>query len=117
MYRATYRSAVASIAMLPWIAAFATQKPVPKTPASVKLWVDSSSSNACEQATPASGDWMIHNNEGRDVLVTLHRTMTKDGVTKEDQIRDTLGPRESRELGCETSEDGQQTLAVVNAKF
>ena len=47
MHRAMYRSAVASIAMLPWIAAFATQKPVPKTPASVKLWVDSSSSNAC----------------------------------------------------------------------
>ena len=117
MYRAMYRSAVASIAMLPLIAAFAAQKPVPKTPASVKLWVDSSSSNACEQATPASGDWMIRNNEGRDVLVTVHRTMTKDGVTKEDQIRDTLGPRESRELGCEISEDGHQTLTLVNAKF
>ena len=31
MHRAMYRSAVASIAMLPWIAAFAAQKPVPKT--------------------------------------------------------------------------------------
>ncbi|HXP09078.1 MAG TPA: hypothetical protein VN828_11310, partial [Acidobacteriaceae bacterium] len=81
MSRAMYRSGVASIAMLPLIAAFAAQKPVPKTPASVKLWVDSGSFNACEQATPASGDWMILNNEGRDVLVTLHRTMTKEGVT------------------------------------
>jgi hypothetical protein len=117
MYRAMHRSAVACIVMLPWIAAFATQKPVPKTPASVKLWVDSSSSNACEQASPASGTWMIRNDEGRDVLVTVHRMTTKDGVTKEDQIRDTLGPRESRELGCEISEDGRQTLTIVNAKF
>jgi hypothetical protein len=112
-----YRSAAAYLAMLPLIAAFAAQKPVPKTPASVKLWVDSSSSNACEQTSPASGDWMIHNNEGRDVLVTVHRTTTKDGVTKEDEIRDTLGPRESRELGCEISEDGHQTLALVRAIF
>jgi hypothetical protein len=60
---------------------------------------------------------MIRNNEGRNVLVTLHRTTTKDGVTKEDQMRDTLGPRESRELGCEVSEDGQQTLTLVKAIF
>ena len=68
-------------------------------------------------ASPASGTWMIRNDEGRDVLVTVHRMTTKDGVTKEDQIRDTLGPRESRELGCEISEDGRQTLTIVNAKF
>jgi hypothetical protein len=60
---------------------------------------------------------MIRNNEGRNVLVTLHRATTKDGATKEDQMRDTLGPRESRELGCEVSEDGQQTLTLVRAIF
>jgi hypothetical protein len=114
---AMYRSIAACIALLPAIAAHSAQKPSPQTSASVKLWVDTSSGNSCEQSTPASGDWMIRNNEGRNVLVTLHRTTTKDGATKEDQMRDTLGPRESRELGCEISEDGQQTLTLVKAIF
>jgi hypothetical protein len=119
-----YRSIVAALALLP---AMAAQNPSPKTSspktsppkaaASVKLWVDSSAANPCEQATPPSGDWMIRNNEGRDVLVTMRRTTTKDGVSKEDETRDTLGPRESRELGCEISEDGHQTLTVVRAIF
>lgn len=112
-----YRSIAAGIALLPAIAAFSAQKPSPQTSASVKLWVDTSSGNPCEQSTPASGDWIIRNNEGRHVLATVHRTTTKDGVTKEDEIRDTLGPRESRELGCEISEDGRQTLTVVKAIF
>jgi hypothetical protein len=114
---AMYRSMAACIALLPAIAAYSTQKPSPQTSASVKLWVDASPGSSCEQSTPASGDWMIHNNEARNVLVTMHRTTTKDGVTKEDQMRDTLGPRESRELGCEISEDGQQTLTLVKAIF
>jgi hypothetical protein len=112
-----YRSIAACIALLPAIAAYSAQKPSPQTSASVKLWVDTSSGNSCEQSTPASGDWMIRNNEARNVLVTVHRATTKDGVTKEDQMRDTLGPRESRELGCELSDDGQQTLTVVKAIF
>lgn len=112
-----YRSIAAGIALLWTGAAFPAQKPQPQTAASVKLWVDTSSGNACEQSTPASGDWMIRNNENRHVLVTVHRTTTKEGVTKEDQVRDTLGPRESRELGCEISEDGQQTLTLVKAIF
>jgi hypothetical protein len=113
-----YRSIAAGIALLlPAIAAFPGQKPSPQATASVKLWVDASSGNSCEQFTPASGDWMIRNNEDRHVLVTVHRTTVKDGATKEDEMRDTLGPRESRELGCEISEDGQQTLHVVEAKF
>ena len=112
-----YRSIAAGIVLLPAIAAFPGQKTPPPTNASVKLWVDTSSGNPCEQSTPASGDWMIHNNEGRNVLVTVHRTTTKEGATKEDQVRDTLGPRESRELGCETSEDGHQTLTLVRAIF
>jgi hypothetical protein len=122
MYRAIYRSVAACLAVLPSIGAFSGQKsssksPVRKTPASVKLWVDSNSENSCEQVTPASGGWMIRNNEGRNVLVTIHRATTKDGVAKEDEMRDTLGPRESRELGCEISEDGQQTLTLVRATF
>jgi hypothetical protein len=113
-----YRSVLAGIALLPAIAAFPGKKPPPpNTPASVKLWVDTTSGNGCEKATPSSGDWMIRNNEGRNVLVTIHRTMAKDGVTKEDEMRDTLGPRESRELGCEISEDGHQTLTVVRAVY
>jgi hypothetical protein len=114
---AMYRSIAAGILLLPAIAAFPAQKPPPQTSASVKLWVDASPGNSCEQATPASGDWMIRNNEARNVLVTVHRTTTKDGVTKEDQMRDTLGPRESRELGCEISDDGQQRLTLVKAIF
>jgi hypothetical protein len=113
-----YRSILAGIALLPAIAAFPAQKPPPpKTPASVKLWVDSTSGNACEQAIPASGDWMIRNNESRNVLVTIHRATAKDGVSKEDEMRDTLGPRESRELGCAISGDGHQTLTLVGAIF
>jgi hypothetical protein len=117
-----YRSIAAALALLSAMVAFAAHNPSPKTappktPASVKLWVDSTAANACEQATPASGDWMIRNNEGRDVLVTMHRTTTKDGVSKEDETRDTLGPRESRELGCEISENGHQTLTIVRATF
>jgi hypothetical protein len=113
-----YRSIVAGIALLlPAIVAFPAQKSPPQTSASVKLWVDTTSGNSCEQSTPASGDWMIRNNEARNVLVTVHRTTTKEGVIKEDQVRDTLGPRESRELGCEISEDGQQTLILVKAIY
>ena len=117
-----YRSIAAALALLSAMAGFAARNPSaktapPKTPASVKLWVDSGAANSCEQATPASGDWMIRNNEGRDVLVTMHRTTTKDGVSKEDETRDTLGPRESRELGCEISENGHQTLTLVRAIF
>jgi hypothetical protein len=122
MHRARRRSVAAAIALLPAIAAYPSQKPsskaaAPRAIASVKLWMDSSSDNACEHATPASGVWMIRNNEGRNVLVTLHRTTTKDGVTKEDEMRDTLGPRESRELGCEISDDGHQTLTLLRAIF
>jgi hypothetical protein len=111
------RSIAAGIALLPAMAAFPAQKLPPKTPASVKLWVDTASANGCEQTTPASGDWMIRNNESRNVLVTLHRTTIKDGVTKEDEMHDTLGAQESRELGCEISEDGHQTLTLVRAIF
>ena len=100
------------------IAAFPAKKPPPpSTPASVKLWVDTTSGNACEHTKPASGEWMVHNNEGRNVLVTIQRTTAKDGVTKEDQTHDTLGPRESRELGCEISDDGHQTLTLVRAVY
>jgi hypothetical protein len=113
-----YRSIAAGIALLmPAIPAFPVQKPSPKKEASVKLWVDTSSDNPCEQSTPASGGWMIRNNEGRNVLVTLHRTMTKGDATKEDQLHETIGPQESRELGCETSDDGHQTLTLVKAIF
>ena len=113
-----YRRIAVGIALLPaTIAAFSAQKPQPQTAASVKLWVDTTSGSPCEQSTPASGDWMIRNNEDRNVLVTVHRILTKGGATKEDQMRDTLGPRESRELGCELSEDGHQTLTVVRAIF
>jgi hypothetical protein len=113
-----YRCIAVGIALMPTIAAFpATQKSPPQTAASVKLWVDTGSGSPCEQSNPASGDWMIRNNEDRNVLVTVHRILTKGGATREDQMRDTLGPRESRELGCEISEDGRQTLTVVRAIF
>jgi hypothetical protein len=112
-----YRSIAMGIALLPAIAAFPAQKPTPQTPASARLWLDTSVGSPCEQSTPASGDWMIRNNEGRNVLVTVHRATTKGGATREDQIHDTLGPRESRELGCEISEDGRQTLTLVKAIF
>jgi hypothetical protein len=112
-----YRSIAAGIALLPAIAAFPAKKPVPKTPASVRLWLDTTPGNPCEHAAPASGDWMIRNNEGRNVLVTVHRTVAKEGATKEDEMRDTLGPREQREMGCETSDDGHQTLRLVRAIY
>jgi hypothetical protein len=113
-----YRSIAAGITLLLLaIGAFPSQKPSPKTNASVKLWVDTSPDNPCEQSTPASGGWIIRNNEGRNVLVTLHRTTSKDGTTKEDQIHDTIGPLESRQLGCEISDDGHQTLTLVRAIF
>jgi hypothetical protein len=120
-----YRCIVAGIALLTAIAAFPAQKPkidapkttAAKTNASVKLWVDTASDNPCEQSTPASGGWMIRNNEGRNVLVTLHRTTTKGDETKEDQVHETIGPQESRELGCEISDDGHQTLTLVKAIF
>jgi hypothetical protein len=113
-----YRCIAVGLAFMPAIAALpAAKKPPPQTAAAVKLWVDSSSGIPCEQSNPASGDWMIRNNEDRNVLVTVHRTLTKGGATKEDQMRDTLGPRESRELGCEISEDGHQTLTLVRAIF
>src|ERR1700733_15301532 len=115
---AMYRSIPAGMALLlPAIAAFPGQKPAPKKesakPASVKLWLDTGATNPCEQSTPPSGDWMIRNNEGRNVLGALHRTTREGGGTKEDQMRDRLGPGEARERGCETSDDGHQTLTLV----
>jgi hypothetical protein len=117
-----YRCIAAGIALLTAIPAFPAQKPSsktdpPKTNASVRLWVDTASDNPCEQSTPASGGWMIRNNEGRNVLVTLHRTTTKGDETKEDQVHETIGPQESRQLGCEISDDGHQTLTLVKAIF
>ena len=112
-----YRRIAVGIALLPAITVFAAQKPPPQRTASVKLWVDTSSGSPCEQSTPASGDWMIRNNEDRNVLVTVHRILTKDGATTEDQMRDTLGPRESRELGCEISQNGHQRLTLLRAIF
>jgi hypothetical protein len=117
-----YRCIAACFVLLPVVAAVSAQKPssrtdTPKTNASVKLWVDTSPDDPCEHSTPASGGWTIRNNEGRDVLVTVHRTFTEGGATKEDDVRDTLGPRESRDLGCEISEQGHQTLTVVRATF
>lgn len=112
-----YRSIAAGIVLLAAMAAFPTQKPPVRTAASVKLWLDTTSASPCEQATPASGAWMIRNNEERDVVVTVHRAMTRSGVTKEDQVRDTLGPGESRDLGCEISEEGRQTLTLVKAVY
>jgi hypothetical protein len=117
-----YRCIAAGVALLTAIAAFPAQKPAsktdpPKTNASVRLWVDTASDNPCEQSTPASGGWMIRNNEGRNVLVTLHRTTTKGDETKEDQVHETIGPQESRQLGCEISDDGHQMLTLVKAIF
>lgn len=112
-----YRSIAAGIVLLAPMAAFPTQKPPTRTAASVKLWLDTTSASPCEQATPRSGAWMIRNNEERDVVVTVHRAMTRSGVTKEDQVRDTLGPGESRDLGCEISEEGRQTLTLVKAVY
>jgi hypothetical protein len=112
-----YRSIAAGIMLLPALAAFPAQKPPTTTNASVKLWLDSSSGASCEQVTPASGGWMIRNNEERNVRVTVHRTMTRSGVTKQDDMRDTLGPGESRDLGCEISDDGHQTLTLVKAIY
>jgi hypothetical protein len=103
--------------LLPMIGALSTDKPIARANASVQLWVDTSSDNSCEQSSPASGDWLIRNNEGRNVLVTVHHVTTKDGLTTEGETRDTLGPRETRELGCETSEDGHQAMRLVKATF
>ncbi len=89
----------------------------PPNDASVKLWVDTAPDNPCEQASPASGGWLIRNNEGRNVHIVMHRTTIKAGATTEDQMQDTLGPREIREMGCEASEDGRQMLTVVKATF
>jgi hypothetical protein len=112
-----YRCIAISMVLLPAIAGFAAQKPRPQRNASVKLWLDTASGNPCEQATPASGEWMIRNNEERNVRVIVHRAVMHDGVTKEDEMRDVLGPGESRALGCETSEEGHQTLTLVKALY
>ncbi len=113
-----YRSIAAGMMLLlPALVAFPTQKPPTRTNASVKLWLDSSSGASCEQATPASGGWMIRNNEERNVRVTVHRTMMRSGVMTQDDMRDTLGPGESRDLGCEISDEGHQTLTLVRAIY
>lgn len=111
------RCVALALVLLPAVTALAAQKPAPHRDASVKLWLDTGAGNACEQSTPASGDWMIRNNEERNVLVTVHRTATKAGESKEDEMRDTLGPREARDLGCEISDDARQNLTLVRAIF
>lgn len=112
-----YLRILACLMLLPAVVALPAQKPAAHTNASVKLWLDTAATNACEQSTPASGGWVIHNNEGRDVLVTIRRRTTKAGVSREDVVRDTLEPRESRDLGCETTEEVHQTLTLVRAIY
>jgi hypothetical protein len=113
-----YRCIAAGVVLLPAIASFSAQKsPRPERNASVKLWLDATSGNPCERSTPASGGWMVRNNEDRNVRVTVHRTVTQAGVTKEDDMRDILGPGESRDLGCEISETGHQVLTLVKAVY
>jgi hypothetical protein len=112
-----FRCVAAGMVLVPALMAFSGQKAPTRTNASVKLWLDTGSGSPCERAEPASGGWMIRNNEGRNVRVTVHRTLTRSGVAKEDEMRDTLGPGESRDLGCEVSEDGQQTLTLVKAVY
>ena len=113
-----YRYIAAGILLMPGTVAFAGQKsPPPERNASVKLWLDTTAGNPCEQATPASGGWVVRNNEARNVLVKVHRAVTRAGVTKEDDVRDTLGPKESRDLGCEVLEDGRQTMTLVRAIY
>ena len=107
----------AGLALAPVIGASPAQKPRVVTNASVKLWLDTAAGNACEQSRPASGDWTIRNNEDRNVRVTIRRTVTKDGTSREDEMRDTLGPRESRELGCETTDNSHQSLTLVRAIY
>jgi hypothetical protein len=43
--------------------------------------------------------------------------MTREERTREDDVRDTLGPRESRDLGCEVSEDGRQAMTLLKAVY
>ena len=103
--------------LLPALLAVPVGMASPPNDASVKLWVDTAADNPCEQASPAGGGWLMRNNESRNVHVTVHRTMTKAGATTEDQMQDTLGPRETREMGCEVSADGRQMLTVMKASF
>ena len=112
-----YRSIAAGMVLLPVIVGFTAQKPRPPRDAAVKLWLDTGRENPCEQAAPASGGWMIRNNEQRNVRVSVHRAVTRSGVTKEDEMRDILGPSELRALGCEDSEEGHQTLTLVKALY
>lgn len=112
-----YRSIGVALMLLPASAAFPAHNPPPHRNASVKLWLDTSSSNPCEHANPAGGGWTIRNNEDRNVLVTVHRATTLSGVTTEDDVRDTLGPRESRDLGCEFSQEGRQAMRLVKAIY
>jgi hypothetical protein len=112
-----YAYVFAGLLLLAGIGPFSKQKPARHINASVKLWLDTGAGNNCEQSAPASGAWMIRNNEDRNVLVTVHRTTTKAGATKEDDVHDTLGPRESRELGCEITGEAHQSLTVVRAIF
>jgi hypothetical protein len=112
-----YRCIAAGIILLPTTLAFSGQKPQPQRSASVKLWLDTNTANPCEQAAPASGAWIIRNNEERNVLVKVHRVMTREERTREDDVRDTLGPRESRDLGCEVSEDGRQAMTLLKAVY
>lgn len=112
-----YRCVVAGVVLLPAIVGLPAQKSRPERNASVKLWLDTTAGNPCERSTPASGAWTVRNNEGRYVRVTVHRTMTEAGATKEDDVRDILGPGELRDLGCETSETGHQMLTLVKAVY
>lgn len=113
-----FRSIAAASAplLLMLTAASAAMAPPADGPA-VKLWIDTGADNPCEQSTPASGGWMIRNNENRNVHVVLQRVTTKSGSTTEDRMQDTLGPREIREMGCEISDDSHQALSVVKVSF
>lgn len=117
MYTRNIAALAAALGLLPAIGGSSSQKPATHTNASVKLWLDTAAGNACEQLKPSSGEWIIRNNEARDVLVTVRRTTTKAGISSEDEMRDTLEPRESRALGCEMTDEARQTLTLVRAIY
>lgn len=84
---------------------------------SVKLWLDTSADAPCEQGAAPSGEWRIKNGEQRNVHVILDRIVERQGGPKKDRMEDTIGPQETRDLGCQATDAGAQTITLVRAIY
>ncbi len=82
----------------------------------VSLYADSGQNNICEQATPPSEQWVIHNLTNHPVTAILTRFFEQDLRQTVDHPQIPLRANETKSLGCHTWIGGKQNYQVDSVK-